>query len=495
MKKYHILYQSICTTAQADLAKNISKKIGHETKDSAIVLHDEIHECIFSKELDFREIASKKNWYAKKAIELDLSLGVDDNDLKELKYYVMETYNMFCRQYGFVANINSFERIWIQGISFWKAYIEKNKIDLVIFFEIPHEGHDYILYQVCKFLKIETRIFVLSIDCNRCYIAKFLGEENKYFKTCYEKLTAIYKELPEEEIVIHGSYNKFYSRMQKDDSEKKPFYMEAKYVRWEYIRRFGYKYVDAFETRNKSRFFRYLLGQFIYIDKKISSGNITIKCFELFNKEYKKTKELNAYYMSMAEEPDYEKKYIYLPLHFQPEGTSNPLGGDYYNQILTVRLLDKVLSNDCLIYVKEHPKQTSIGREKAFYEELLLCKKVRLITKNASTYDLVRNSVAVSTLTGTVAFESAFLDKPVLVWGDWIIKYLPNAFTIKTEQDLKNAITSITNAERVVSYRKDLKIFFKALDETEAKRVSIDSVIDDDSVKSSLEFLLKSFNK
>ena len=72
------------------------------------------------------------------------------------------------------------------------------------------------------------------------------------------------------------------------------------------------------------------------------------------------------------------KESIYVPLHFQPERSTCPDGGNYTNQILFIKKIRE--KTDLPILVKEHPTQivqsfpnpqTLMARNKQFYEEVM----------------------------------------------------------------------------------------------------------------------------
>ena len=98
-------------------------------------------------------------------------------------------------------------------------------------------------------------------------------------------------------------------------------------------------------------------------------------------------------YNKKAQEPDYEEKYVYLPLHYQPENTTCPLAGSFVDQQLIVNLLSYCLPEGVFLYVKEHPKQTAVGRTKDYYEKLLGRKNVRLIRTDANSFALMDHAV------------------------------------------------------------------------------------------------------
>ena len=123
------------------------------------------------------------------------------------------------------------------------------------------------------------------------------------------------------------------------------------------------------------------------------------------------------------EEPNLKDQYVYFPLHFEPERTSNPDAGDYQDQFKVLSIIRKIVPKEYKIYVKEHPSQVffkekgSRGRSSLFYSLVKNIDSVKLIDRDFSSQKLIKNSQCIFTLTGTVAIESAILGKPAITFG------------------------------------------------------------------------------
>ncbi|MDP2946803.1 MAG: capsule biosynthesis protein, partial [Nanoarchaeota archaeon] len=66
---------------------------------------------------------------------------------------------------------------------------------------------------------------------------------------------------------------------------------------------------------------------------------------------------LKKEYNSVQTKPDFDKKFIYVPLNLQPECSTSPQGNIFVDQILMIETLSASLPSDWIIYVKEHPIQ------------------------------------------------------------------------------------------------------------------------------------------
>jgi len=125
-------------------------------------------------------------------------------------------------------------------------------------------------------------------------------------------------------------------------------------------------------------------------------------------------------------------KYIYFALHYEPERTTNPDGGEFHDQMLAISRLRSLVPSDVGIIVKEHPSQFYMadrgarGRSPLFYDCLKNMDGVQLAPMHENSLKLIKNSIFVSTITGSVAFESAIMGKQSLIFGDTWFNGCPN---------------------------------------------------------------------
>lgn len=122
---------------------------------------------------------------------------------------------------------------------------------------------------------------------------------------------------------------------------------------------------------------------------------------------------------------DYNDTFIYFPLHLQPEMTTSALGGEFRDQALAIELLARMLPSHLKIYVKENPKQRSYMRGPLFFHRLKRIPSVRILPSHADTHMLLEKCQWVATITGTVGWEAICNQKKVLVFGTPWYQMLP----------------------------------------------------------------------
>ena len=116
-------------------------------------------------------------------------------------------------------------------------------------------------------------------------------------------------------------------------------------------------------------------------------------------------------------QPTFDKKYIYVPLHNQPEMSTSALGGIYRDQALMIETLARDLPEDWEIIVKENPRQNAYARGPMFFHRLKRIGSVKIVPTNTSTTMLTAKSQFVATVTGTVGWEAIRLGRPAVVFG------------------------------------------------------------------------------
>jgi hypothetical protein len=152
--------------------------------------------------------------------------------------------------------------------------------------------------------------------------------------------------------------------------------------------------------------------------------------------------------------PDYKNKFIYVPLHYQPECATTPVGDVFADQILMIDILSASIPDDWVIYVKENIIQWNweigrLGRFRDYYKKIKQNKKVYLVPAETSTFDLILNSQAVATVTGTAGWEAILRSKPALVFGSVWYMHCEGAFRVKNTAECRTAVKEISSGFKI----------------------------------------------
>ncbi|MAG60556.1 hypothetical protein CL619_02100 [archaeon] len=154
---------------------------------------------------------------------------------------------------------------------------------------------------------------------------------------------------------------------------------------------------------------------------------------------------------SLFENPVQGEKFVFFPLHYQPEASTSLWGKWHVDQPCLIEKISKALPAGYKLYVKEHTHGAS-GRPKGFYQKIKGLPNVRLIRPTAKTFDLIQKSSLIATITGTVGWEGIIFQKPVLCFGDIFYNVFEEVKRVSNIEELPELID--TYLEKTLDYDK-----------------------------------------
>lgn len=288
--------------------------------------------------------------------------------------------------------LNKFNLVY----NFIYAIFVKDKIDVCLFANIPHEGVDVIIYNIAKAMNIKTVILTQSSISYH-----------------YDKI--------------------FYMNSIEDYGDFK--LMQA--------------HVDNIEYKIQSNVVPFYMND--SKKKRMTFKELRRKIFS--RKKNEKLQEYKDALKELISPVDYSKKYIYFPLHLQPELTTASLGGIYCDQILALERLSAIIPKDWVIYVKENPKQNEIRRDKFFFERFKLLKNVQMVPLDENSFGLIKKAQFVATITGTAGWEALVENVPVLIFGNTWYQNFEGVFRYTPDFDIN----------RIIDYKLDYQKLEKDL--------------------------------
>lgn len=362
--------------------------------------------------------------------------------LKEYASYELQAIKMMDRMdtdghsFSFMERQRHFRKL----LKYWTACIDYLKPDLVISAIVPHRVFDYALYLLCKHRGIKYITFRNSAFTGMIIPLTDVASINNILDGEYhEQLKSIVDRKYLSNMIDSIIFDK-YQKVQHDYAIAEPDYMKQHAVRHNQSSGLLPLAKKFFVDRKQSSYKLFgkdgvLLNGYptYYKNRKqsIEKSHVSFLKYSLLKLQTKAFKnQLRDYYSSLVKSPDLNKKFVILPLHYQPEMTSNPSGDIFADQMLCVEMLAKTLPNDYLIYVKEHRSQFyahtegHTGRIREFYDDLDAYPQVCLIPLDFDIFKLIKNSQAIATVTGTAGWEGMVLGKPVIIFGlSWYEKY------------------------------------------------------------------------
>jgi len=342
------------------------------------------------------------------------------------------------------------KRWYLQHLRFWNDYLTRHTINLFLSAWIPHEVPDVILYRLCRFRGIPTLYFHTTLVQDISFAASTWEDPAPRFHEAYEKLSAEFAQTTApEDVSLEPLFEERYQSLIIEKAERPA--VEKMHRNKELER------VKSLLKCNPPKFFwngiRYLSPSGISRLYGILQRRSVIR-------------DRDAYYTAHAVRPDMNREFVYLPLHFQPEASTTPMAGVFTDQLLIAQMLNACLPDTVLIYLKEHPRQSSwTKRTKRDYEQLVAIEKVRLIARDVDTFALREKCKAVATCTGTAGFEALFRNKPVFLFGSRFYQYVRGVFRIRTTEDCQKAVQTIFT-EGVTPNLIDARILLKAMEQS-----------------------------
>lgn len=279
--------------------------------------------------------------------------------------------------------------------------------NVALFCNMPHEGFDLVLYAVLRLLNRRVFVFYQSIFPGRHLILR----DDLSFKM--EQLVTTSKPFADiNQYFLSGAQSITDSLPSTRSYSALPYPIGKRQL----ISRVAY----AFFLLSLGRLYR-AANQFRFVDASL---------------RYLRNRRL----VFSSKIPE-DLKYIYFPLHLQPECTTTPMGGIYQDQLLAIEQLSQLLPQNWKILVKENPRQGPSHRDSEFFIRLALIKNV-IPVRNIDTHLLLSDAVIVATITGSVAMESVASGKPVIIFGNSYFKILDGVYSFSDNLDFEAIVNS-----------------------------------------------------
>lgn len=459
--KLNALYSCCISRPWLDVVSKLDSELGIVPKyyigwdDGSSKIQDKYNECFFQ--------VIEDAWKGSGFPKLNYSYPLDEKLLRSISYEQNIAIKMMDRldldRYSF--SFSDRQSFFYYLLKRWLVILEYNQINLIISPSIPHRVFDYVLYVAAKLKNIEFLMFQMTpfkdssfiidnVDFSPTYLKEYIKKSNSVnplrldIKERIELVTMNYD-------IAKPSYMRKQEEALKDNEIKKQVLKLIKNP------------LELF--RNNSTY--HVLKNKMPYDKKYKKISLLMKRF--VNKLF--LKRLSRRYQTLVTQK-YNKKYIFVALHYQPEETSVPTGGLYGDQELIIHLLDSFLEKDIDIIIKEHKTQFhpkyegATGRGSNFYEKVLnISSRVKFVSVDLAPFKLLDNAIATVTISGTIGWESVIRGTPTLIFGRAWYEDMPGVYKIKTIDDLKDNWANIIKNKNgikksdVLEYHKHLQFF------------------------------------
>jgi hypothetical protein len=363
------------------------------------------------------------------------------------------------------------------------SVVRQHKPTVCIAGTIPHSLHDYLMYAVCKEQGIPTFAYVSF--CVPGYLLLYPSLEQ-----AHPRLAAVYKDklarFSGEEVPLAPDLDKYLAGVRRDYSVGEPWYTRlrdhsmlssswasntlASLKLMPYRIRFALSFLKAPRRRYEEHFVRPLPDFFKRRGVRLRDSTTSqFQVNRVFTAGVRVKKKLLEQYRELQRTPDLAANFIFIPLHYQPEATTSPLGGVFLDQILMIRLLASHLPKGWKIYIKEHRTtfdpwlRGHFARDLEYYREIVEIPGAQLVPMEISSFDLIDRARAVATVTGTAGWESVARGVPAIVFGNAWYRSCEGVFDATTNQGCAVAVSAIAGGYRPDARR--VRLFLQALSE------------------------------
>ncbi|MBI5728766.1 MAG: hypothetical protein HY983_00780 [Candidatus Magasanikbacteria bacterium] len=281
---------------------------------------------------------------------------------------------------------------------YWEGVLETYAPDAIIFPIIPHTVYDFVIYALAQRRGIKTIMFDFTRVGHRLLLQNDFKEGSRRLKQEMENVRGRHFTLND----LSPDVQRYYEQEAVAAGNDKPQDVQGLIDRYTGLNRLMIKFRGVFASIKDLSIFKrgvqYIIKQF--------------------------TSNLKKEHSRFETAVNWQEKFIYVPLHYQPECTTSPMGGVFVDQILMIEILAASLPKGWVVYVKEHPFQWLPRglnyfnyRYRGYYERISKIKNVKLVPIGTSTFTLIKQAQAVATATGTAGWEAVFRGKPALCFG------------------------------------------------------------------------------
>ncbi|EJO3994634.1 hypothetical protein NRI82_002690 [Vibrio vulnificus] len=340
--------------------------------------------------------------------------------LKDKVYKIMDRQDDL-RQYSRLER----EAVFYLWFSYYYDLILSSDIKVFIASEAPHSPVGMILYGICEILNIpryhlmESGVAPLMHVCTDFYgttlsVKRINNESVDVFKDVYSDYVLSFSDTPEEPL---------YMVNQKNYDIKKEKLGPIKY--FELLGK-GIKYSKKIKQNNS-----YAINNYFFYE----NNKRTIFSQLIIHKIHSR---LEQAYLSLVKPLPLDVDYVYYPLHYEPERTSNPDGGLFYQPYDAIIALRNFVPSHIPIYVKEHYSQFTRmlpgyrGKSPYLYKVLSDIPNVHMVDPSIKSETLVRNALLTVSQTGTACIEAACFEKKSILMGDTWFSDMPNVHRFQT---------------------------------------------------------------
>jgi hypothetical protein len=310
--------------------------------------------------------------------------------------------------------------------------IQKYSPDIILFGKTPESGAEYLLYKLAQFYSIPTYFTSRGIFGHSRTFASIIDEPLLDQNWHPGKGVLPICNLPTPGKEIHPLTAAEITKIRNLGDEYKPAYMRGKIS-------------DNYTVSLTLGMLRDIVKPKKFLKNFVSKSGPFYK-IRLYRKHLNLSQSIS--------DIDWGDINIYFPLHYQPELTSMPLGGNYVNQVKVIKLLSDALPKNGRVVVKDHlssfsaiTKSNPNFRPLQYYEWIKMIPKARLVSPHTPSACLQERCEITASMTGTAGLEAMLRNKPVFAFGQASYLNGPGVFRIHDIESIQTALANLPETE------------------------------------------------
>lgn len=369
--------------------------------------------------------------------------------------------------------------------------LKKTKPDLIVFRTIPHFVADYLLFQIAKYLNIKTITLERVEAFDAVYLIDDIDKKNPIITGIYDNPT------------FDEKLEKLINSTRKMQSFKPSYFIKSSKQR-----KFNQSLIGlimwTFYELSKGVVGFFIGKKMIRALKKSSGDNKSeISYWEVFIEKFLariKTISLRRKYEKLARSKP-NGKYFLFAANYQPERTTIPDAGKHWHFEQIITDISQKLPDGVKLLVREHPTiftlpgkvhfRGSLYRTKQSYEIISKLPNVIIASCKTDIEPLIKNSVAVISLTGTVAYQANMAGKPAFLFGSRWFSRSKSIHRYENHESLNTFIKSALNDE----YTDNLEDWYDLFYELKSSLIPVPNVLDADLFAQTSEAYVKSLSE
>lgn len=159
------------------------------------------------------------------------------------------------------------------------------------------------------------------------------------------------------------------------------------------------------------------------------------------------------------------KNIVFLPMHMEPEAILNYFVEENYDQAMLIEQVAKCLKHNQYLVVKEHPQQQGVLLTEKYQILKKKCSNLIYLPSYVLSFPIIKQCVAVVTLTSTVAWEGLMLGKPAFVIGGIFYDQCSGVTRISSfrqlKEEIQNETYSLPDRNAVIKYAAKMISLFR----------------------------------